>query len=271
MLNSKKHKRKDKLSNQQAHSLHEQRKIVGRQMNFAASEAYKLLRTNLIFSMSDENKCKVIGITSALRGEGKSTTSINTAFSLAETQKKVLLIEADMRIPVVAKLLRFNQRMGLSNVLAGVCEARDVISKSPVEGRPYIMTAGEIPPNPAELLASEKMKKVITELSEDFDYIIVDLPPITAVSDGLAISKLLSGMIVVVRQNYCNRRALADAMRQMDFLQVKVLGFVVNCVEIKQRSYKKYSYSGKDGYSYRHPYVTEDSPKEESASEGKKE
>ena len=275
MFKFKLNKKKNKGGQDSANSLHEQRKIVGRQLNFAASEAYKLLRTNLIFSMSDENKCKVIGITSALRGEGKSTTSINIAFSLAETQKRVLLIEADMRIPVVAKLLRFNQRMGLSNVLAGVCGLSDVISESNVEGRPYILPAGEVPPNPAELLSSEKMKKVITTLSEHFDYIIVDLPPITAVSDGLAISKLLSGMIVVVRQNYCDQHALADAMRQMDFLQVKVLGFVMNCVETKQRAYKKYgykyssNYGYKYGYSYQHPYVSEENKEEKSDSDGK--
>lgn len=240
-----------KKPNKTGQTFHDQRKIVGKQLDFAASEAYKLLRTNLIFSMTDERKCKIIGITSALRGEGKSTTSINIAFSLAEISEKVLLVEADMRIPIVAKLLRFNHPMGLSHVLAGVCELKKAIFKSASLGRPYIMPAGEIPPNPAELLASEKMRKVIGELAESFDYIIVDLPPITAVSDSLAISKLLSGMIVVVRRDYCDQRALADAMSRMEFLQVKVLGFVMNCADSRGASYRKYGHR----YSYyKHSY-----------------
>ena len=250
---------KRKPHDKTAQAFRDQEKIVGKQMNFAASEAYKLLRTNLIFSMADESKCKVIGVTSALKGEGKSTNAINISFSLAEMKKKVLLVEADMRIPVEAKLLKLEHTLGLSHVLAGVCEIKYAISHSDTEEYLDIMPAGEIPPNPAELLSSDKMRKVITALSEDYDYIIVDLPPITAVSDSLAISKLLNGMIIVVRQDYCDQRALADAMRRMDFLQVKVLGFVLNCVDSHGSSYQKYGHSHGYGYGYyKHPYISEE-------------
>lgn len=225
--------------------------IIGDKLNFAVSEAYKLLRTNLIFSMTDDHKCNIIGITSALSGEGKSTTAINLAYTIAETEKKVLLMEADMRIPVAAGLLKLEKAPGLSHVLAGVRQLKDALVSSVLQKTLSVLPAGEIPPNPSELLSSKRMVEVLSELSESFDYIIVDLPPITAVSDGLAISKLLSGMVVVVRQNYCDQHALSETMRQMEFLKVKVLGFVMNYAESQKKHYKKYGY----GYQYGHSHA----------------
>ena len=99
-------------------ALAEQREILANKLNFASQEAYKLLRTNLMFSTCDEEKCKIIGLTSALRGEGKSTTAINLSYVLAEANKKTLLIEADMRLPRIQRLLQFQETVGLSNVLA---------------------------------------------------------------------------------------------------------------------------------------------------------
>ncbi len=232
---------KSKHKSKAVDSIVERRKNLGGNLNFAASEAYKLLRTNLIFSMSDESECKIIGITSALRSEGKSTTSLNLAYTMAQTEKKVLLIEADMRIPVMSRLLKINGTPGLSHVLAGVSSLNDAVKKIDLAPNLYTVFAGTIPPNPAELLCSNKMKTIVATLSKTFDYIIIDLPPINAVSDGLAVSKLLSGMVVVVRQDYCDQYALAEAMRQLEFLNVKVLGFVYNDAKVSNGRYKKYS------------------------------
>ncbi len=223
-------------------ALAEQREILANKLNFASQEAYKLLRTNLMFSTCDEEKCKIIGLTSALRGEGKSTTAINLSYVLAEANKKTLLIEADMRLPRIQRLLQFQETVGLSNVLAGVNKLEEAIRRGVFWDTLSILPSGEIPPNPSELLSSMKMKHILSTLAEDYDYIIIDLPPITAVSDGLAISTLLSGMIVVVRPDYCDRHALADTMRQMEFLNVKILGFVMNCRGQKRRKRKKYEY-----------------------------
>lgn len=223
-------------------ALAEQREILANKLNFASQEAYKLLRTNLMFSTCDEEKCKIIGLTSALRGEGKSTTAINLSYVLAEANKKTLLIEADMRLPRIQRLLQFQETVGLSNVLAGVNKLEEAIRRGVFWDTLSILPSGEIPPNPSELLSSMKMKHILSALAEDYDYIIIDLPPITAVSDGLAISTLLSGMIVVVRPDYCDRHALADTMRQMEFLNVKILGFVMNCRGQKRRKRKKYEY-----------------------------
>ena len=237
-------------------SISDRRKRIGKKLGFGASEAYKLLRTNLIFSMADEAECKVIGMTSALRGEGKSTSAINLAYSLAESGKHVLLLEADMRIPVLAAVLRLEEKPGLSHVLAGISSLNDAVRESTLHPGMFVLTAGEIPPNPAELLSSKRMEQVIEALVPAFEYIIIDLPPINAVSDGLAISKLLTGMIVVVRQNYCDQSSLAEAMRRMELLEVKLMGFVLNAAETTEKRYKKYGYKYKSSkYGYEHGYA----------------
>lgn len=218
------------------------KEMIGDKLNFAGQEAYKLLRTNLMFSMSDVEKCKVVGITSVLCGEGKSTTAINLAYSLAETKKHVLLIEADMRLPLVQKVWEFDYRIGLSNVLAGLNPLEEAVHKGVFLENLSILPSGEIPPNPSELLSSVRMKNLLSCLAEEYEYIIIDLPPISEVSDGLAISNLLSGMLLVVRPDYCDQCALAETMRQMEFLKVKILGFVVNCNRRSKKKNGKYDY-----------------------------
>lgn len=235
-------KRKKEKAYKATTSIHDRQKTIGNNLNFAAAEAYKLLRTNLMFSMTDESECKIIGVTSALRGEGKSTTSMNLAYTLAENGKRVLLIEADMRIPVVASVLSIEASPGLSNVLAGLNNLNDAVRGSGLLENFAVMPAGEIPPNPSEMLSSKRMGVIVESLAKVFEYIIIDLPPLTAVSDGLVVSKLLSGMVMVVRQNYCDQHSLAEAMCKMEFLHVKLLGFVMNYAESPQKRYYKYGY-----------------------------
>lgn len=248
------------VSDKSGGSFNGRRAMLGSNLSFAASEAYKLLRTNLMFSMADGGECKVIGVTSALRGEGKSTTSMNLAYTLAESGKKVLLIEGDMRIPVVAKTLEINAVPGLSAVLAGLNKAEDAVKPAGIVANLDIMPAGEIPPNPSELLSSNKMKQTVEELEKKYDFIVLDLPPVNAVSDALAVSGLLSGMIVVVRQNYCDQQALSYAMRQLEFMQVKLLGFVMNYSEPSGGRYKKYYSRYKYGYKYSRYYYKSKEP-----------
>lgn len=249
--------RKRSVNARGAFSASERRRTIGKNLSFGASEAYKLLRTNLVFSMTDEEGSRVIGVTSALRGEGKSTTSINLAYSLAQTGKRVLLLEADMRIPVMASILRLEENApGLSQVLAGMTAPKDAVRQLPHLLNVSVLPAGDIPPNPAELLASKRMEIILEALVSVFEYIIIDLPPVNAVSDGLAISRLLSGMIVVVRQDYCDQQALAEAMQRMELLEVKVLGFVLNGAESAAKRNKKYGNGGyyKQGHGYAYGY-----------------
>lgn len=234
---------------------------IGPDLSFAAAEAYKLLRANLLFSLpANENKCRVVGTTSSIPSEGKTTTGINLAYSIAETGKKVLLIDADMRLPTLAKRLNLAPAPGLSNLLAGMSTGNDVLRASGLHENLHVICAGDIPPNPSELLGCELMEKVIASLSRNYDYILFDLPPVTTVSDGLVLSKLLDGMVVVVRRGYCDRQSLAEAMRQIQFHNVKVLGFVMTRSQIAHKSYRKYKKYGKDGYGYGYGYGYGDKP-----------
>ena len=226
----------------------ERRHKIASNMSFAASEAYKLLRTNLMFSFSESGKCRIIGMTSSFRGEGKSLTSVNLAYTLAETQKKVLLIEGDMRLPTLSQRLRLNASPGLSNLLAGISTIEESIQQFVVETDDDadiivdVLVSGDVPPNPSELLGSEHASGLLNLLRNNYDYIIFDLPPVTAVTDALVVSKMVDGMVVVVRNNHAVRGALAETIRQLKLVDAHILGFVFNGATESGSSYYKGKY-----------------------------
>lgn len=223
---------------------------VGSDISFAASEAYKLLRTKLQFSFADEGECRIIGVSSALTGEGKSLSAVNLAHSLSQLNKKVLLIDADMRRPSVFAKLPVQKMPGLSNFLTGQNDLNSLIQPCglPGEERAFaVISSGRIPPNPMELLNSPRMAKFLSLLRQHYDYVIVDLPPVGEVGDALAVAKSIDGFLLVVRQNYCNRLALKDVVRQFAFVDSKILGVVYNATTedgsnygYGKRYYKKY-------------------------------
>ncbi|MBQ2973494.1 MAG: CpsD/CapB family tyrosine-protein kinase [Clostridia bacterium] len=218
-------------------------------MNFAASEAYKRLRTNILFSFADNTTCRVVGITSALRGEGKSVTAINTAYTMALNGKKVLLIDADMRIPSISKKLDLNKGNGLSNLLVGLDKVTETFQRYNCSNSDIgfdIIPAGDLPPNPAELLGSKRMSSLLNSLKQHYDYIFIDLPPICAVSDALIVSKVTDGMIVVVRQDYCRTDTLKDTVNQLEFVEANIIGFVYNGASDGSGAYGKYGKYGKN-------------------------
>ena len=229
-----------------ANTISEQRSMLCTNLNFAAAEAYKLLRTNLMFSLPDQ-KCRVIGVTSAVRNEGKSTTSVNLCYTLAETGKRVLLIEADMRLPNVAKRLKLNPTPGLSNLLVGLSTGNSVLQDSGIFANWKVVTAGEIPPNPSELLGSDQMRITIDTFSKGFDFIVIDLPPVNIVADGLVVSKLTDGIIMVVRKDYSYKQSVQEAVNQYKLSEAKLLGFVLTHVDTPGKSYSKYGKYGKYG------------------------
>lgn len=227
--------------------------IIGKNISFAALEAYKLLRTKLQFSFVDEVKCPIIGVSSAMAGEGKSLSSVNLAYSLAQLDKKVLLIDCDMRRPSLGNKLHIKRIPGLSNYLTGQNEMYEVIQNRDFDGDESfdVIAAGVNPPNPIELLSSAKMKNALQSLKDSYDYIIVDLPPVGEVSDALVAAKLVDGILLVVRQDYCNTNALVSAVKQFEFVETRILGVVMNCVgegsgKYGKKYYKKYysSYQG---------------------------
>lgn len=240
----------------------ERRYMIGENMNFAAAEAYKLLRTSLMFSFSGDEEHRIIGMTSSLKGEGKSLTSINLAYTIAEADKKVLLIEGDMRLPTMAKRLGLHSRPGLSNLLVGLNAVASTLQqyRAELEDKDIsfdVIVSGEIPPNPSELLGSERMASLLERLRERYDYIILDLPPVTAVTDALVASHWADGMVVVARSDHAVRGALAETMRQLKLAEAHVLGFVFNGAGSgESKYYKKGYYSSyyrsyeKSGYDY---------------------
>lgn len=213
------------------------RTMFGPNLNFATTEAYKLLRTNLMFSFSDEGKGHVIGITSAVQAEGKSSTACNAAYALAEAGCRVLLLAGDLRKPTLSSKLGIAKTPGLTNLLVSRDEYRDVIQKSAYAPKLDILASGDIPPNPSELLASNRMGKLIEQLRLDYDYIIIDLPPVTAVSDALAISKFLDGVVMVVRAGVSDQQMLAEALRQLEMVEMRVLGFVYRDTDAAGKKY----------------------------------
>lgn len=233
----------------------ERRYMIGANLNFAAAEAYKLLRTNLMFSFSGTSENRVIGMTSSFRGEGKSLTSINLAYTFAEAEKKVLLIEGDMRLPTMAKRLGFMAKPGLSNLLVGLNSVGSAIQQyraSVDEGEVTfdVIVSGDIPPNPSELLGSERMLTLLDKLRDRYDYIVLDLPPVTAVTDAVIASHMVDGMVVVVRSEHAVRGALSETMRQLSLAGAHILGFVFNGAGGTETKYYKKGYYKKDYTNY---------------------
>jgi len=202
---------------------------IGNQRSFASAEAYKRLRTNVFFSFSDGKKSRVIGVTSSMAHEGKSTTAINLAYDIMKAGKRVLLIDADMRLSRVAKILELRRSPGLSNMLAGTGNGENVIQRSPVQDQLPVITCGDLLPNPTELLSSRRMEVMLETLKETYEYIIIDLPPVTEVADALIVSRLTDGIVVVVRQDYADRRLLNDTIQQLRRSEANILGFVMTC------------------------------------------
>ena len=219
-------------------------------LSFAALEAYKLLRTNIMFSFSGEETCRIIGISSSVRGEGKSTTSCNLAYVLSQAGKKTLLVDGDLRLPSVFSKLSIKQSPGLSNLLVSKKNAKSVIKSCSAAPELDVLASGDCPPNPSELLGSNRMKELFDSLRSEYEYIIVDLPPIADVTDALVISKYLDGMIMVVRNGVVDKSELADALRQLKLVGVRVLGFAFRDAADSKRGYgKKYGKYYKDYYS----------------------
>ncbi len=225
-------------------------KTLHKNLEFTAVEQYKLLRTNLSFTLPDDEKCAIIGVTSAMRGEGKSTTAVNLSYVMAESGKKVLLIDGDLRLPSVAKKMGIENIFGLTDLLKGTSSIQMGDFKSTEYNNWYIVPSGALPPNPSELLGSARMKNILTSFAESFDCIIIDLPPVNLVSDALAVSKFISGMIVVVREDYTEKKELENCFRQLRLSDVNVLGCVINDYKNGKNSYGKYKYKHKSYKTY---------------------
>ncbi len=229
-----------KMKKDKNESLEDSRKkILNDSTAFQVKEAYKVLRTNIMFSLPSQSS-KIIAMTSASASEGKTTNAVNLAISFAETGAKVLLIDADLRRPNVARMLKEKSIPGLSNALLQFTSLEKVIKHTSYENLDAIYS-GDIPPNPAELLSSPAMEELLQRLAPRYDYIFIDTPPVNIVTDTTIISRLASGVVVAVEANATEKTNLVNAVSQLEFVEAKILGFILHHVVASHSSkYKKY-------------------------------
>ncbi|MFQ5718339.1 MAG: GumC family protein [Acidobacteriota bacterium] len=216
------------------------------------AEAYRDLRTTLLLSSPDQPP-RVIMVTSSQPREGKTVTTLNVAVSLTQVGKKVLIVDADMRKPRVHKILDLPRKTGLSSWLAGTLAWADIVHTTRIAGLSAI-TSGPIPPNPAELLASKNFRTLLHEAHEHgaFDHIVVDTPPVLAVSDPVIVSALADGVLLVVQGGQTARQSVAVAMDKLKGANARVLGAVLNNLDLGGNDYYSYRYGYRYGYYTHH-------------------
>ncbi|CAM4280748.1 CpsD/CapB family tyrosine-protein kinase [Paenibacillus tarimensis] len=207
--------------------------------NSPVSEAYKVLRTSIEFSNLD-SKTQTIMITSTKTSEGKSTTSANLAIAYAQAGKRVLLIDADMRKPTQHHIFRLSNRVGLTALLSHQADLNDVILPVNVDNL-YVLPAGAIAPNPSEMLTSKRMTALLEELRGMYDMIILDTPPLLAVTDAQIVATQCDGVLLVIDSGRVKRDSAVKAKACLDRVHAKILGVVLNNVKRSDReSYYHY-------------------------------
>ena len=233
-------------------SIQEERKhVLTAKSDFFIREAYKTLRTNVSFALNSEDKCSVIAVTSAQQGEGKSITTVNLAISHAMTERKVLIIDCDLRRPKLARLMQMRSEVGLSNVIVKPKLLEQAVLHTDIPGLDVILS-GNIPPNPSELLSSPQMQQILDKLQGAYDYIFLDSPPVNIVTDAVVLAPKCDGVLLLVRANRSERGSVIHAVEQLEYAKAKLLGFVLNGVEPDSMhyGYKKYRYSRYFRYGY---------------------
>lgn len=219
-------------------------------LSFASQEAYHLLGTNVMYSLADQEQGKVIGIASSVAAEYKSTTAINLAKTLARNGQKVLLLDCDLRLSYLDKRLGVEEKPGLTEYLTGTANLAEILRNSKQENLDVIVS-GTRSMNPGELLRSHRMERALTQFRKEYDYIVIDFPPINIVVDSLVLGKLTDGFVMVAREGYTQKKTFLEALNKLKFLDIRVLGLVLTgrTMSKKDKSYRGYhSYYGKRSY-----------------------
>lgn len=257
MIRSKKKNNNNRRPSREQISVNRKR-LLNNDSPFAIKEAYVKLRTSLLFCMTadKERPCTTFAITSANPSEGKSLTAANIAISYAMLGKTVLLIDADMRKPTQKRLWKIDKPTGLCDFLAKI----STLELSKVEELPlWIVCTGTIPPNPSELLSSERMKRFVEESAKAYDYVIIDTPPINTVADAQIVANYVDGVVVVTKSGSTTSDDLTEALDAVHRAGGNLCGVVLNDLNMKTvKSSYKYKYEDKYGYkySYTDPYET---------------
>jgi capsular exopolysaccharide synthesis family protein len=206
------------------------------------AEAYRSLRTNIQFYNLGERMRRLL-VTSSGPNEGKSTTSANLAITFAQAGNQVILLDADLRRPFLHRVFQVSNLVGLTNVMVGEATLEEAIRSTEVPGL-SLLTSGPIPPNPAEMLGSTRMRELLDQLADLADVVIIDSPPVIAVTDASVLAPLVDGVILVAGAGLVNRDMAQRAKAQLEAVRAKVLGVVLNGVEVEGSGYYYYYYYG---------------------------
>ena len=209
-------------------------------LKFKITESYKVVRTNIMFSLLKQG-CKKVVVSSSMAAEGKTTTAVHVAISLAQMNLKVLLIDADLRKPKVNQFFNFDNTPGLTNFLGHMSEVETIIHKTDYENF-SVICAGVVVPNPSELLASDGMVEFLKEMENQYDYIIIDTPPLNVVVDALPLIKLSDGVILVVREGSSTYPELNKTIKSLEMVDAKILGIILNGTKITNKESYRYRY-----------------------------
>ena len=225
------------------------------------AEAFRVLRTNMQYIEVDHDQ-QVFVVTSSLPSEGKSTTAVNLAITLALANRRVALVECDLRRPLIASRLGLDDAVGTTSVLIGKVALRDALQSYDDTGL-EVLACGPIPPNPSELLQSHAMEKLLGDLRENYDVVILDAPPLLPVTDAALLAAQADGAIIVVRHGKTTRDQLAHAIERVEAVDAKAVGIVVNLAPAKRGAAYGYGYGYGYGYESRKAPVSDASAKQE--------
>jgi succinoglycan biosynthesis transport protein ExoP len=230
----------------------ETRLVAQEEPKSAVSEAYRTLRTSILFS-SAQRGLKTIMVTSAVAGEGKTTTAANLAVVLADAKKRVILVSADLRKPRVHKFFGLKNDVGLANVLAGEVPPWEALRDQGIENL-RILPGGPIPARPAELLQSERMGEVMAQLREVADFVVLDSAPVLLVADATAVAPLVDGVLLVADSDTTTRGMIAHVREQLEQVDAPLIGAVFNNFDPSKPGAYRYRYGYGYGYRYRYGY-----------------
>ncbi len=209
---------------------------------FAIVESYKAARTNIMFSLSADDEKKAFAVTSYSKGEGKSTVSANLAISFSKMERRVLLIDCDLRRPNIHNIFKIENTKGLSNVIGKMVSFNDAVHYNVLPNLD-IIPSGTVPPNPSELMCSASFVELVKRLYDEYDYIIFDTPPIGVVADALLLKDLIAGFVVVARERSTTHGDLQKLLDSVKLADSKVLGLLeVGCTQTSKKNKKGYYY-----------------------------
>lgn len=249
MLKKNKKIKKDKKN--QGFSRTDTKKMLASESPFIVKEAYNAIRTNLMFTQKGE-KCPIFVVTSPEANNGKTINTVNLAISFAQMGKKTLIIDSDMRNPTIHRMFSIPVKNGLSEILAGLTD-NITVSKTDVENL-SVLTSGKIPPNPAELLSSPRMDKLLDFVKVHYDYVFIDTPPINLVTDATIFATKATGYILVVKAGITDVPDVKAAIKPLDHIGATVVGFILNDANPQEKKYSSYYKRYKYNYNYSYDY-----------------